>query len=332
MGYACLELPSLNPCNFPEKIRLEVSPETVLFVVGPTAAGKSSFAIQMAKKLNGEIISADSMQVYRGMNIGTGKLTQSQQKKIPHHLINICSPAANFSVFDFYHQAIKTIQSVKARKKTPMIVGGTGLYVRSLLQGLELSVPPNKKIRERLEGNLKQKGLAYLVRQLKTKCPASFNKVDLKNPRRVIRALEKASLLRKKKHAQASELPSLEKLGMTPIVICLTCEREVLYKRIEARVDEMVRLGWCREVQRLSRKRISKTAKQAIGYRQFIEYFRSKDRTQMDVSKIIAQIKTDTRRYAKRQMTWFRNEKVDYWLAFSEKSPDSMNLTSKSLF
>lgn len=297
---------------------MKITSKTVLFIIGPTAVGKSELALNLAQKLSGEIISADSMQVYRGMDIGTGKPTQQEQKKIRHHLIDICSPARSFSVFDFYKHAVKAIFEIQDRKKMPIVVGGTGFYVRSLLEGLEPSPPPDPKLRKKLEEELSKKGLDFLVQKLAKITPQRTQEIDVKNPRRVLRALEVVLLKNKNIKIKQPLLKPISKLGFNPIVIGVMCEREKLYRRIDGRVEAMFSNGWIREAQRLSTQRFSRTAKQAIGYSRMLPLVRKKNVKKSDFMELLNQVKTDTRRYAKRQLTWFRKEKATFWVEASD--------------
>jgi len=297
---------------------MKITPKTVLFIIGPTAVGKSELAFHLAQELGGEIISADSMQVYRGMDIGTGKPSKQEQKKVRHHLIDVCSPSRAFSVFDFHQRAVKAIFEIQDRKKIPIIAGGTGFYIRALLDGLEPSPPPDPKLRRKLETELRKKGLNFLVKKLAKIAPKKAQEIDVRNPRRVLRALEVALLAKKNWKTKQLPVRSISKLGLCPVVIGVLCEREKLYCRINERVEFMFAEGWIREVKRLVTRRFSKTAKQAIGYSRILPLLRKKKLKKPDFPALIDQVKTDTRRYAKRQLTWFRQEKVSFWLEAPE--------------
>jgi len=300
---------------------MKITSQSVLFIIGPTAVGKSDLALQLAQELNGEIISADSMQVYRGMDIGTGKPSKREQKKVRHHLIDLYSPSRTFSVFDFYRRAVEKISEIQARKKTPIVVGGTGLYVRALLEGLESSPPPDLKLRKKIESDYQKKGLEFLVKKLSKIAPEKLREMDIKNPRRVIRSLEIALLKKRKTKIMGTALQPISKLGFDPIVIGLACERGELYRRIETRVDSMFLKGWIREVKKIAACRFSRTAKQAIGYSRILPLLRKKILKKEEIPALIEQIKIDTRRYAKRQLTWFRKEKVSFWVDLTPPVP-----------
>jgi len=291
---------------------MKITPQTVLFIVGPTAVGKSELAFQLAQKLGGEIISADSMQVYRGLDIGTGKPSRKEQKIIRHHLVDICSPSRSFSVVHFYKAALKAIFEIHARKKIPIVAGGTGLYIRALLEGLEPSPPPDPELRKKLARELNEKGLDFLVKKMAKMNPEKISQMDVKNPRRILRALEIE--LSKNKKTPMPRLESIDRFYFSPVVIGVTCERNKLYQKIDARVEAMFLKGWIREVRRMSKQRFSRTAKQAIGYSRILPLLRKKTLKKTDLPELLAQVKTDTRRYAKRQITWFRKEKVTFWV------------------
>lgn len=293
---------------------MKITPATVLFIIGPTAIGKSELAFNLAQELGGEIVSADSMQIYRGMDIGTGKPSKMERKKVRHHLIDIRSPSQSFSVFDFHQHAIDAILEIKSRKKIPMVVGGTGFYIRTLLDGLDPSPPPNPELRKKLERDFKQKGLGFLVKKLSKFDPKKIKEVDIKNPRRVIRALEIYLLKKKNLGLKQPRLKAISEMGLSPMIIGLRCERQQLYQRIDDRVEKMFSRGWVQEVKRLSKQRLSKTAKQAIGYSRILPVLRNKTIRKADLEPLISQVKIDTRRYAKRQLTWFRKEKASFWL------------------
>ncbi len=288
----------------------------VLFIVGPTASGKSALAVSLARKLNGEIVSADSMLVYKGMDIGTAKLAKKEQGGIPHHGVDLIPPAKSFSVFAYRQFALKVIRNIVRRDKIPIIAGGTGFYVRALLEGLLPQPGANSALRRKLQREAQEKGLPALYRRLLKLDPQRARAIGPRNGRRIIRALE-IRLTSGKKPSQASvRMPGLEELGFRPIVIGLNRDREALYGKINARVDSMFRKGLVREVKKLARKKLSKTALQGVGYKETLDWIRGDDpRSLEDVKNRIKQV---TRHFAKRQWTWFKREKNIRWVWWPE--------------
>ncbi|MFH1683718.1 MAG: tRNA (adenosine(37)-N6)-dimethylallyltransferase MiaA, partial [Candidatus Margulisiibacteriota bacterium] len=241
-------------------------------ILGPTAVGKSKLAIELAKKINGEIISADSMQVYRGMDIGTAKPTAKKQQGIPHHLINVKNPDEEWTVFDFVEQTNKLIVEISKRGKTPIIVGGTGLYLWSLLEGYAFPIAPSdKKIREKLE----RTPLPTLYAQLSNLDPRSSTKIHSNDKKRIVRALEVYELTGKKiSELQELRASSIKHQAQDYLLVGLNLPREQLYERINERVDQMMKKGLIEEVQSLIDKGYSKDLPsfQALGYKEAAEY------------------------------------------------------------
>ncbi len=280
---------------------------TVIAILGPTASGKTALAVAVAKKFNGEIVSADSRQIYRGMNIGTAKPTSSERRAIPHHLIDIKNPDEHYTVAEYKADAIAAIKNILRRKKLPILVGGTGLYVKAVLDNLDIpKVSANPKLRAAIESEIKKKGLAAVAKKLVALDPEAANIVDMKNPRRVVRALEVALATGKPFTAQRKARPPLFdalKIGLNP-------PPDELRKRINARVDRMMRTGLLKEVKRLVKKYgVNCEALNAIGYREIIDCLHGT----ISLEDAVARIKTNTWRYAKRQMTWFRKDRETHW-------------------
>lgn len=285
----------------------------VIFIVGPTACGKSAFAVELALRLKGEIISADSMQVYKGMDIGTAKLSPAERKGVRHHLISVVAPTRSFSAYEYRKRALKAIREITRRCRIPIVVGGTGLYIRVLLKGLSGQPGRNSKYREQLEAQAKKKGLEFLYRKLRVLDPQRAESIQPNDKRRIIRALEILKTSDRKASSWYSrEGQSLEALGYRPILIGLTQERKDLYARIEKRVGEMFERGFVQEVERLSKKRISATATQAVGYKEL----RMALKGEISLDQAKDRIKVNTRRLAKRQLTWFRREKAIRWFSW----------------
>lgn len=267
----------------------------IVVLTGPTASGKSSLSIQMAQRFNGEIVSADSMQIYRSLDIGTAKVTKEEQNIVSHHLIDIVDLTANYSVGDFIIAADKVIADIISRGKLPIIVGGTGLYVKALLgfQELEYAASDTEEVHK-----LNAYELEKLVVELKSLDINRAQKVDLKNKQRVIRAIQIAK--HGKKDVKLTQRPKYDAL-----VIGLDWPRELLYERINNRVTQMVQDGVLKEAQTiLDAGGEELQSGKAIGYKEFFPYLRN----QVTLDKAINQLQQDSRRYAKRQLTYLRHQ------------------------
>lgn len=280
---------------------------TVVFLVGPTASGKSALSLNLAKKLNAEIISCDSMCVYKGMDILTSKPDPSDRKKVRHHLVDIISPAKEFSVAEYRRLALDAVEDILKRGKTPLFVGGSGLYVKAVVDGLFPSAKKDEGFRMRQAGLAKKYGKAYLYNRLKRIDPEAAKKIHPNNLRRVIRSLEIYHTEKKK--------PSELKQDTHPIkhkvkIFGLRPDRDILYKNIDKRVDRMFRNGIVDEVKKLSRMRLSQTSRKALGYNEVLGYLRGK--YSLEYAKDL--LKKNTRRFAKRQMTWFRADNRIQWV------------------
>jgi len=290
----------------------------VLAVVGPTAVGKSSLAVRLAKKYNGEIISCDSMQIYRGMDIGTAKITEKETEGIPHHLIDILDPWEEFSCADYAILAKKTVDDIVSRGKTPIFCGGTGLYLDSVLEISSFgTVYADEEYRHSLEEIAREKGNEALHGMLRDIDPESADTIHFNNVKRVIRALEIYKCAGKPK----SKIDKENKAVRPPYdstVFFLTCEdKELLYSRIEKRVDIMMESGLLDEARRLYDSGVferSKTASAAIGYKELLPYLRGEE----PLDACVAQLKLSTRHYAKRQLTWFK-KKSGYITVYTDK-------------
>ncbi len=297
----------------------------VVFIVGPTASGKSRAAMDLAKVLDGEIISADSMQIYKGMDIGTAKPPKADLKKIRHHLIDILPASHSFSMYKFYKASLAAIRSAQKRGKTPIVAGGTGLYVRSLLRGFTIGPGAHPAFRKKLQTIAQERGTEFLHRELQKKDPARAAQLNPNDLKRLVRALEICEFSGKDAGPQ-KELKSLVSLGMDVRLFGIERDREALYKAINERVDEMFRAGWIAEARKLARKRISKTSSQALGYREIWEAL--KKNTDPEETREI--IKRRTRQFAKRQLTWFRGEQGIVWISCTADS-DPKNAAKKIL-
>jgi tRNA dimethylallyltransferase len=293
-----------------------------LVILGPTASGKTQLAIELAKRLNGEIISADSMQVYRGMDIGTAKPTLAERQEIPHHLIDIKNPDEEWTAADFVEQVNKLAPEIIARDRQPIVVGGTGLYLWSLLEGYSFAPQPDsQEIRKRLNNN----PTPVLYALLSTIDPIAASKINLNDKKRIVRALEvyeltgkRMSEVQNKMEPETKRLGSISNeeprssfAGSEKILIGLTLPRDDLYVRINQRVDKMISRGLINEVKALLARGYAKNlnAFQALGYKEVIDCLDGK----MDKERLIGELKKRTRNFAKRQMTWFKRFQDVKW-------------------
>jgi tRNA dimethylallyltransferase len=282
----------------------------VLVLVGPTAVGKTAISIGVAKRIGAEIISGDSMQLYRGMDIGTAKITQAEMQGVPHHMIDILAPDAEFAVAEFQVRVDRLIREIHGRGRLPMIVGGTGLYIRSVLAEYTFSeIDTDQLLRQRLAAEEKAHGPGYLHRRLQDVDPAAAARLHPNDTRRVIRALEVFETTGRP--ISATQTAADHEPRYDDLLIGLTMERELLYRRIDERVDQMLAAGWLTEARQLfSRYAPDVTAMQAIGYRELVQYLRGL----LTWPETVAVIKRHTRQYAKRQLTWFRREARMRWI------------------
>ena len=288
----------------------------VVAVVGPTATGKTALGVALAEQFGGEVISADSMQIYKGLDVGTAKVTPEETHGIPHHGVDILEPDAPFSVADFTAMAGRLEQEIAGRGHLPILVGGTGLYVQSFLYGVrftEEKAPAG--LREQLAEELAQKGGAALYAELQQVDPEAAAVIHPNNQVRVLRALEAIAVTGKKMSDQQQDALPAE-APYRALCLCLTCrDRNVLYRRIDLRVSRMVDAGILQEAEWVWRNRDTfRTAAQAIGYKEYFPYFEG-TQTQAECTE---KLKQATRNYAKRQLTWFRNQNDAVWLYVDE--------------
>lgn len=285
--------------------------QKLLVIVGPTAVGKTEIAIRMAQQLQAEIISADSMQIYRGMNIGTAKPAPEEQAGIPHHLLDIIEPGQPFSVADYQSLAREKIKEIANRGRLPILVGGTGLYVRAVIDPYNF-IPANTDwdLRARLKSQALEAGLAALYQWLSDIDPIAAERIHPHDERRIIRALE---VYQTTGHPLSFWEQSVDKLPLYDLImIGLERSREELYERINRRVESMLEQGLLLEAQDLLARGLDENfiASQAIGYKEFFAYLRGQE----SLTEAKEKLKQGTRRYAKRQLTWFRaDERIDWW-------------------
>jgi tRNA dimethylallyltransferase len=270
--------------------------------------GKSETALRLAEMLGGEIISVDSMQVYRGLNLGTAKPTAAELLRVPHHLIDVANFNEAFDAARFVTLARQAVAEIQARGRTPIFCGGTGLYFKAFLDGLGDAPPSEAKLRAELEAA----PLADLLRELEQSDPATFAKIDRQNPRRVVRAVEVIRLTGKTFSEQRAEWMSKAQSPKSKVVFALARESADLHQRIHARVDQMFADGLVDETRALLARGLAqnRTAMQAIGYRQVVELLRG----ERDLPATIELVKIKTRQFAKRQKTWFRQQLNCEWL------------------
>ncbi|CBE68426.1 MAG: tRNA (adenosine(37)-N6)-dimethylallyltransferase MiaA [Candidatus Methylomirabilis oxygeniifera] len=285
----------------------------LIVLVGPTAVGKSSMALAVAERVRGEIIAADSMQVYRGLDIGTAKPSADERQRVPHHLLDLVKPDQPFTAADYMRLASAAIIDIRARGRLPIIVGGTGLYVRALFRGLVDGPGEMTLLRETLYQEAERVGSATLHRRLEITDPEAAATIHPNDLFRVVRALEVAAVSGHLLSALRVEGRRNHKPVPGPVLrFGLERNRQELYRRIEARVEAMMTQGLLREVQDLLDRGYGPVLKplRAIGYRHMIGHLKG----QIRLDDAVASLKRDTRRYAKRQLTWFRHEDEIEWL------------------
>lgn len=283
----------------------------VIVIAGPTASGKTSLSIELAKKIDGEIVSADSMQIYQEMNIGTAKPTLEERQGIKHYLLDFVSPEKRYSVADYKKDAKQAIEEIIKKGKFPIIVGGTGLYIDSLIYGIEYpNIEFDEQYRKKLEERVKTEGLEKLYQEAKNIDPLAVQKISPNDQKRILRILEIYQATKKTKTEQ--EIESRKKpVEYDYQVYALKWDREILYDRINKRVDIMMKQGLIQEVKEILKNHQKfPTAMQGLGYKEVVSFLEGK----MTQEEMIEKIKMETRRYAKRQMTWFRKNKQTIWL------------------
>lgn len=288
--------------------------ERVVVILGPTATGKSHCAIEVAKRFNGEIISGDSMLVYKEMNIGTAKPTADELKAVPHHLVDILPPDASFNVVDFVEQAKTLIADINSRGRLPIIAGGTGLYIKALLEDYAFnSVDEDTELRRSLEAEAEACGTEALHKRLAELDPEAAERIHPNNVRRVVRALESAL------RGDTISQQGAEESPYDALVFGLNMERSALYERINRRVDLMLEAGLEQEVRRLLEQGVSPECQsmQSIGYRQMVWYLNGS----MSYEDAVDKLKQATRNFAKRQVTWYKKMPYINWLEL-EPEPD----------
>jgi tRNA dimethylallyltransferase len=321
----------IHPPSLPRRSEAKAGP---ILIAGPTAVGKSEIALRFAEQLGDEIISADSMQVYRGLDIGTAKPSPADRARVPHHLIDICDLSESFDAAQFARLAHHTVAEIQSRGRVPILCGGTGLYFRAFLEGLGETPPGDAKLRAELEAVPLEK----LLDELRERDPATFEKIDKKNPRRVVRAVEVIRLTNQPFSKQRADWNVLQASSPEDLkseiparyrnhVFCFNRSSDDLRARINVRVDAMFQRGLVDETRELLKRGFeqNKTAMQAIGYRQVVEHLRG----ERSLKETIELVKIRTRQFAKRQLTWFRAQKNLEWIEL--KPDESVEAVAASL-
>ncbi len=291
---------------------MEIMKKPLVIITGPTAVGKTELSIELAKKINGEIISADSVQVYKHMDIGSAKISKAEMQDIPHYLIDILEPDESFNIALFQELCCKAMDEIYSRRKIPIIVGGTGFYIQSVVYDISFDDTTGDDIRKKYERLHEEKGADYIHGLLKDVDPKSADSIHPNNYKRVIRALEYYEQTGKK----ISEHNETQRENVSPYnfaYFVLNCDRKLLYDRIERRVDLMLEVGLIDEVKHLKEKysvNRQMVSMQALGYKEILDYLEG----EISLERAIYLIKRDTRHFAKRQLTWFRREKEVTWV------------------
>lgn len=284
----------------------------VIVIAGPTASGKTALGVQLAKKINGEVISADSMQIYKDMTIGTAKPVPEEMEGIPHHLIDFVYPNERYSVAEFKKDAENKIEDILSRGKMPIVVGGTGLYIDALVYGIEYpEIDVDEELRKRLLKEAEtQEGLANLYEKAKKIDPDAIEKISKSDIKRITRIIEIYESTGKTK-TEMEKISRQNGIKYNFKVFAINMDREKLYERINLRVDLMIEAGLIKEVEELVNKYDKfPTAMQGLGYKEVVQYFNG----ELTKNEMIEKIKQESRRYAKRQLTWFRKNKNIIWL------------------
>ncbi|MGN1016095.1 MAG: tRNA (adenosine(37)-N6)-dimethylallyltransferase MiaA [Faecousia sp.] len=293
---------------------------SIICIAGPTASGKTALAVELAKERNGEVVSCDSMQVYKRMNIGTAKPTREEMQGIPHHMLDVAEPWEDFSVSRYCDQAAPIVEDILSRGKTAIIAGGTGLYMDSLIRGNAFAPFPSTGVRERLEAQADAEGMETMLERLRSVDPEAAQRLHLSDRKRIIRALEVyletgETITAHNRRTQA--LPP----RFRPLWLGLDfADRGELYRRIDLRVDEMLRQGLMEEIRGLLDSGIPAkcTAMQAIGYKEFVDVLQGAT----PLEQAVVEVKKSSRHYAKRQLTWFRRNQSIHWLTRGPDRPE----------
>lgn len=293
----------------------------VIVICGPTASGKTSLSISLAKKINGEIVSCDSMQIYKEMDIGSAKPTVEEMQEIKHYLVDFVSPEKRYSVSEYKEDASKAIEEIINKGKTPIIVGGTGLYLNSLIYNIQYNeMEVDLNYRRELEKEAEEYGLEVLYNRAKEIDPEAMEKVSANDKKRITRVLEIYNATGRNK--TELEKKSRKEVSYNYLIFGINMERSILYDRINKRVDIMLEQGLIEEVKNLINKYSNMpTAMQGLGYKEVKEFLDGN----ISKEEMIEKIKMETRRYAKRQITWFKRIKNIIWLDGLNKTEENVN-------
>ena len=303
--------------------------DNIICIAGPTASGKTALAVELAKELHGEVVSCDSMQVYRRMNIGTAKPTPEEMQGIPHHMLDVAEPWEDFSVSRYCEMAAPIVEDILSRGKTAIIAGGTGLYMDSLIRGNAFAPFPSTGVREQLEAQADAEGMEAMLAWLSSVDPDCAARLHLSDRKRILRALEVyletgETITAHNKRTQA--IPP----RFYPLWLGLDfSDRGELYRRIDLRVDIMLRQGLLEEIRQLLASGIPAkcTAMQAIGYKEFVDVLQN----DAPLEQAVEEVKKGSRHYAKRQLTWFRRNKNIHWLTRGPESPEILETARRLL-
>ena len=304
----------------------------IICIAGPTASGKTALAVELAKELNGEVVSCDSMQVYKRMDIGTAKPTEEEMQGIPHHMIDVAEPDEDFSVSRYCCLAAPIVDNIVARGKTAIIAGGTGLYMDSLIRGNAFAPFPSTGVRERLETQADSEGMEFMLNWLHSVDPESAARLHLSDRKRIIRALEvylETGQTITEHNRKTQQIPP----KYTPLWLGLDfADRAELYRRIDRRVDMMLEMGLMSEIQGLLASGIPSkcTAMQAIGYKEFVAALHGEE----TIAQAVEEVKKSSRHYAKRQLTWFRRNPKLHWLKrqTGEKNEEILSIARQIIY
>lgn len=296
---------------------------TVIVICGPTASGKTALSIELAKRINGEIVSADSMQIYKDMDIGSAKVTPEEMEGIQHYLIDCVTPSERYSVANYKQDAKQAIEEILKKGKTPIVVGGTGLYIDSLIYEIEYKdIKINEEYRKELERIRKEEGLEVLYKKALEIDPIAMKKISQNDYKRITRILEIYEATGKTKTQQEAE-SRLNEIPYNYKVFAIDYDREKLYERINKRVDIMIEKGLIQEVKSLLEKYTEfPTAMQGLGYKEVKQYLDG----ELTKEEMIEKIKQESRRYAKRQFTWFRKNKQTIWINGQGSTEENINI------
>lgn len=297
--------------------------EKIIVICGPTASGKTALSIELAKKINGEIVSADSMQIYKDMNIGTAKPTEEEKQGIKHYLLDYISPEERYSVAQYKRDAKSAIKEIISKNKIPIIVGGTGLYVDSLIYEIEYNdIKIDEEYRKKLEKIVQERGLDEIYKRALKIDPTAMKKISPNDKKRIIRVLEIYKSTGKTKTEQEKESKK-KPVEYDYRIFALDWDRKILYQRINKRVDNMIEQGLVDEVKNVVKKYNKfPTAMQGLGYKEVVDYIQGV----YTKEQMIEKIKIETRRYAKRQLTWFRKNKQTIWLDGANDIQNNINI------